>query len=96
MACSWLVLVGSVKTCTLLPEKAAGFVWICLELFVRVSGYPEVGYIRISSGCPDIQSGYVRICLNMSIYKCSNTHYYGQTPTLKAPFCSNVRREALV
>ena len=31
----------------------------------------------------------------MSIYMCSNTHYYGQTPILKATFCSNVRRETL-
>ena len=65
-ACSWLVLVGSLKACTPLPGRAAetrldlsGFVWICPG--VRISR----GWI---SGCPDIQSGYVRICLDMSGY----------------------------
>ena len=62
----WLDVRKHVKPCTPLPGRAAetrldlsGFVWICSG--VRISR----GWI---SGCPDIQSGYVRICLDMSGY----------------------------
>jgi hypothetical protein len=43
-------------------RNSSGFVWICLDL----SGCPDIQRldIRISSECPDIQSGYVRICLD--------------------------------
>ena len=62
--------VSNTSPAHLSPEGLPKRVWICLDLsgFVRVSGYPEVGYPDVRISNLDM-SGYVQICLDMSMYR---------------------------